>query len=312
MARREVPQVTGTVIRIAGASYSGSTALGYFLNTAPGFVFGSELYRLLPAFAQARPEGERSVCDCCGPDCEIWTPALRAALLDDPDAGLAQVYDLFFSGRPAGSVLVDGSKALAWYTGGPAPRQRMRYLVSVKHPLRMMASYLYNDRKLVPKKARSTLDSCRKWLCSHPDAVQSSIETTCMRLADQYRSIHTFTQTTPASWCRSDDPLDVAQTLAGIAAEFGVSIAPERMALVPCHSIGGNRSLVWQARAFAEPPGSPQQDSARWAYYEQKRGSGFVQDNKYEVLLVGAPADWVRSAARRHDLYRLLGYEETA
>lgn len=304
--------MTATVIRILGASYSGSTALGYFLNTAPGFVFGSELYRLLPVFQRAQPVGaEVAVCDCCGPDCAIWSPALRAALLDAPDAGLARLYELFFAGQPQGVVLVDGSKSLAWYGRGPAPRQRLHYLVSVKHPLRLLASYLYNDRQLVPQKSRSTLEVCRKWLCAHPERVQASIESTCLRLAEQYRSMRAFTQSRPTTWCRSDDPADVARMLDGFAAEFGVSMAPERMAQVPCHSIGGNRSLVWQAKGFAEPPGSPRQDGARWAYYQGTGGSGFVQDNKYEILLAGAPADWVRAAARRHDLYRLLGYGET-
>ncbi len=35
------------VVQILGPSYSGSTVLGYILNTAPGWFFGSEVHRLL-------------------------------------------------------------------------------------------------------------------------------------------------------------------------------------------------------------------------------------------------------------------------
>jgi hypothetical protein len=303
--------LTPAVIRILGASYSGSTALGYFLNTAPGFVFGSELYRLLPAFASARPgDAESAFCDHCGPDCKVWSPALRSALRGDPEAGLAQVYELFFAMQPQSRVLVDGSKSLAWYTSGPMPRQRLHYLVSVKHPVRLVASYLYNDRRLVPAQARSTLATCGHWLATNPDRIRPVVETVCLRLADQYRALRGFTET-DARWCRTDDPGDVEQVLASIGTEFGVEMDPQRMHRMACHSIGGNRSLVWQSKAFAERPGSPRQDNARWAYYRQNRGSGFVQDNKFEILFAGPALDWVMHAARRHDLFQLLGYGES-
>jgi hypothetical protein len=297
------------VVRIIGASYSGSTALGYFLNTGANVVFGSELYRLLPAFTAPQRDTAPTLCDHCGENCPWWSPALRARLQAQPDARLRDLYDAIFAHPDWGTrVLVDGTKSIRWYADAAEERYDIAHVVTTKHPLRLISSYLYNHRTLIPRGARRSLETCNRYLLEHREAWWPTAETWVRRLAAQYAEIEGFLQGREALWCATDDETQVMATLAKLGARLGETFDPARMAEVPCHSIGGNRSLVWQARRYEHGPLLPVQDGARFDYYRAAPKAGFLRDDKYRQLLAGGLGDAVATLARRHALFERLRY----
>jgi hypothetical protein len=207
-------------------------------------------------------------------------------------------------------VLVDGSKTLAWYAAKPTPRQPIAHVLSVKHPLRLIASYLYNDARLIPPEAKTTLEGCHLHLLRERRHTQAFIAEVCERLRGQYQSMITYCEGQTLQRCRSDDLSSIRAMLADFGESHGAHFEPEALRTHPCHSIGGNRSLVWQSGAYLSGPGRRGQDGARYAYYKEQDRTGFVQDDKYRLLLgdeLMAPAC---EAARRAGLFELLGYDE--
>lgn len=302
-------RVAAPVIRIAGVSYSGSTALGYFLNTSPAVIFGSELYRLLPAYMHAGEPRSETPCDLCGSRCATWSKALRAKLLSRPDTTLADVYDAFFEQAGPTVVLVDGSKSLHWYQ--PAPRRAVRYIVSVKHPLRMAASHLYNDGHLIPAARRESLADAHRWLAERPETVRPRLQALMAGLRERYLALLPLVDTSSGTrWCHSDDLADVQSMLAELGRDLDLRFDLDATARTPCHALGGNRSLTWQSRGWAQAPLNPVRDSARWAYYLDQGSTGFILDNKHETLLAGPVAEWAVEAAAAAGLFELFNYAE--
>lgn len=134
------------IVQIMGPSYSGSTALGYMLNTADGWFFGSEIYRALKSFRDVSLEKKGKVaevlCDFCGKECPFGSESLKKEIFDLDADSLNEVYSLFSKYHPSIEVFVDGSKSMKWYQGNEGDWQ----IVSAKHPIRLVASHLYNNR----------------------------------------------------------------------------------------------------------------------------------------------------------------------
>ncbi|HMO46735.1 MAG TPA: hypothetical protein PKB14_11980 [Rubrivivax sp.] len=298
------------VLRIAGASYSGSTAFGHFLNTAPGFMFGSELYRLLPVFMRSSDPPRITPCDHCGADCSVWTNDLRAALQQRPDSGLADVYDAFFASVDTARVLVDGSKLKRWYAYGPEPQQACSYVVTVKHPMRLLASFVYNDTNLIPHASRSSLESAAGFLDEHLDQAVAFAQAQLVRAHAQYAELLEFVSGDEMQLCRTDERASVLAVLQALSARHDAVFDLQELSRIPCHSLGGNRSIRWQVGGYAAGPGRPAQDRARFDYYKSQTQDFFVQDNKFARLFSPVLRERIASLPPYRPLGRLLGYDD--
>ena len=303
------------MIRLAGSSYSGSTALGHFLNTGLGVLFGSELYRLLPAYTQFGSQLRYTPCDHCGDHCTVWTHTLRAAISQDPSSSLSTVYDAFFAAQGAAvHVLVDGSKDRRWYESACPLNQACSYVVTVKHPMRLLASFTYNDKLFIPAGHRASLATCAAFLASGADATADFAAQCFARLCTQYAELLNFVSAQPEgvhAVCRTDNRDEVLQLLQGLSALLGVAFDPARMSATPCHALGGNRSVRWQLDAYTSRPAQLVKDRARFAYYKRNAQDFFIQDNKYSVLFGPALRDRLVALPDYVALCRMLGYDES-
>ncbi len=297
------------VLRIAGSSYSGSTALGYFLNTFDGFLFGSELYKLLPSFVQAYSPPRITPCDWCGMHCPVWSDTLRASILGKAGSSLADVYEALFREQSAVRVLVDGSKSVRWYLDAPMDALPLTYVVAVKHPLRLLASFVYNDADLIPRGRRDSLEACALYLAQRREDLLRYVDATCVRLRRQYEAIFELAASSRHVVCHTDSADDVQRTLERLAGHYATTFDLARMNAKPCHALGGNRSLVWQVRGYASGPGQPARDQARFEYYREQGAGAIRQDNKYEILFDARTQGSIRGSSAYRALAAVLDGE---
>jgi hypothetical protein len=105
--------------QIVGPSYSGSTVLGYALNTCDRVFFGSETYRLLKSFRQKASENNKCdwwpLCDHCGVNCAYWNREFFKELESMNANTLSEVYELISIRYPDIGIYVDGSKQLRYW-----------------------------------------------------------------------------------------------------------------------------------------------------------------------------------------------------
>ena len=145
---------------IAGAPFSGSTALGNLLNNLRPGLYAGELNRR-PQFAVQFPGPPvTSGCETCaneGPECPEWGPAAVAPLanLSAPEV-LAVV-----AGRAGHGVLVEGSKDPNFLAmvGDALGGQDVRALIVHRDPLRCMASYMEAERNMFNRR-------CEPWMAA--------------------------------------------------------------------------------------------------------------------------------------------------
>ncbi|RUR27853.1 hypothetical protein ELY33_14780 [Vreelandella andesensis] len=134
-------------VQILGPSYSGTTVLGYILNTSDGWFFGSEVHRLLYSYVEKYGAKNKNIanpkCDFCGMDCKYWTRNLLMELKDNKSDTLQDIYDVFQKHHPEISTFVDSSKKLEFFHD-----TKIDYtLIASKHPVRLLASRFYNKRE---------------------------------------------------------------------------------------------------------------------------------------------------------------------
>lgn len=295
------------IVRIVGASYSGSTALGYALNTVDSYFFGSETYRLLRSFQKRteRLKGQSSYpqCDMCGPDCAYWSHELIERVKAEQIDSLEAVYRLFELLNPDVSVYVDGSKQLRCYKS----LEPGRNLVSVKHPMRMIASSAYNDRRAIGFASNGFAD-LRAEIAEAGDRFLTYAATYLARLADTYDRI--FTRVPDGFVCKVDQMH--VDGMSGFAAlsrhlELGENrIFPIEFSKYPVHTLGGNRAPYWQALQTQQ--GKSVQNH-RKAYYDTAESIGdWVLDNKYRIIFDELTLDAVRNMDQYARACRALGY----
>jgi hypothetical protein len=297
------------VVRIFGASYSGSTALGYVLNTAEGYFFGSETYRLLLAFQerQKRLTGRYRfpTCDMCGADCPRWSRALMRELRSDRVERLEQVYAAFARRNPEVAVYVDGSKHLRVYDLAVAGQN----LVSVKHPLRMVASSTYNDRRQIGFSStefgelRQEISENRAVFLDYARAYLGKLSKIYAQILESLPDSHV---------CRMDAMHENDMEGFGVlAAHLGLEgLDPTDFARFPVHTLGGNRAPLWKAQ---ERQQGKTVDHPRRKYYETARSIGdWSIDDKHALIFTDAVRAEIMALGPYRRACALLGYDRDA
>jgi hypothetical protein len=270
------------VVRIFGAAYSGSTALGYVLNTNDGYFFGSETYRLLQQFQDRRKrltgDYKYPVCDMCGHGCPHWTPALLREIRARRADSLELVYAAFSRHNPAVEVYVDGTKLLRFYDLVSPGKN----LVSVKHPLRMLASSAYNDGPKIGFATR-TFEAMRLEISRDRQEFLIYAAKYFNKLIRTYDQI--LTQVPDRHVCRVDamheNDMEGFQTLSGYLG-LAAKLDPRDFSRFPVHTLGGNRAPLWMAQ---ERQQGKTVDHPRRKYYESAQSIGdWSLDDKHALL----------------------------
>ncbi len=295
------------VLGILGPSYSGSTALGYLMNTSKKVFFASELKRLFEG------DGARTVCAICGEGCDFWTRGFKQILVD---RGPCAAYRLVGEKSKA-SLVVDGSKMPYFFRKSLSDygESDCAFLVAKKHPLRLLASYFYNvylKKKNLDLWKNGSLKDIRAsqnelWAEFH----QENMNPILGRLWEVYSSIYGFIdkKRVPSLDVRHEDveePEFVGSVEDAVYDFFGVSFSLSRTSLTSdfCHPLGGNKAPLWNALGGSNL--ESRVEVGRWRYYRESKG--LVRDDKCFVLFEDHHVMEVKSSDKYKALCELLGY----
>ena len=286
------------ILQILGPSYSGSTVLGYALNTIDGFFFGSEVKRLLRPQREGR--AQRPLCDHCGQNCAYWS---NEALADIGQmTKLSELYPYFGARHPEVAWFVDGSKGATFYEGSQADLK----ILCVKHPMRLIASTFYNERKALGIEPEEYGEFSAALAAR--DDLGSLIGTVAAKLRSTYEQM---IEKSPEAVVFRNDKAHLKDFAEFRALERRLGVAPhsahpEGYSRVPCHSIGGNRAPVWIAAGKL----SERSKSPRNRYYAAAPALGDWRiDDKYRMLLSGAVMDRIAADPSYRASLGLLGYQ---
>lgn len=290
------------IIQILGPSYAGSTALGYALNTVDGYLFGSELRRILPATRKQLQQ--RPSCDLCGKECEYWSDDLYDRLNSINPCSLDNIYSLFAEMHPVVEALVDDSKSLDATKNTHAEFR----ILTVKHPIRLLASAIYNDRK----KLNINHDSFEAAGSMLEESLQRTTEITEAKLTKYLNTYTNFFESFDDLYIFKNDTAhhNDFEAFRGLEEELSLaskSIKATQFAETPCHSIGGNRAPFWiaQKAQLGKKTTNP-----RAAYYEDAISYGDWRiDNKYKTIFSENLIDRLLDSKVYKDLSVLLGYK---
>ena len=301
-------QGTMQIVRIFGASYSGSTALGYALNTAESYFFGSETFRLLHSVQQRweRLKGQprHPECDMCGADCAYWSRDLIERIRSARVDRLEDVYALFSAYNPDVAVYVDGSKLISCYRRFTPGKN----LISVKHPMRMIASTIYNDRRRIGFSSKRFADLKVEIVNSEAKFAEFSGKY-LRQLSNTYDQI--FSWVKDGFVCRVDRMHE--NGLEGFDAlsdhlELGTKkIFPTEFSKYPVHTLGGNRAPYWRV---AERQQGRRIRNPRKDYYDTAQSIGdWALDDKYLLLFDDEVLDRIRGMDAYKRACACLGYD---
>ncbi|UYO73879.1 hypothetical protein M0220_13475 [Halomonas qinghailakensis] len=226
------------VVQIIGPSYCGSTVLGYALNTVPGFFFASEVKRVL--YSYRKNNGfSFPVCDFCGESCHYWSSDFFNKINNVND--LKKVYQCFSESYPDVEFFVDSSKLISDYKGTNA----FAKIVCVKHPVRMLASQLYNVRKKININV-SSYAAFKSILSEEPsyylDYSKLYLDKLCRTYSDiksEYAEFFYFK--TDLAHLEKMKIFDDLMNYLGVCDR---KIDVENFSSYRCHSLGGNRAPV--------------------------------------------------------------------
>ncbi len=300
------------VVQLAGPSYSGSTVVGYILNAAPGWFFGSEVYRLLPSFTEAK--GSRtSRCFACTAECPYWSESLKAELAERDGATLTDLYDAFARRYPDVEGFVDGSKGARWFAESWGPLQ----VVPARHPIRMVASSLYNQNGTFGFEQNPSFAEFRQLAVDRAEDVRMAAWRAAKKMLVSYRDV--LDGAPNPFLCRSDVlHLDSYLELRRLCAHVGVS-PDEAMVLDftahAVHPVGGNRGPLWQRQNAEGVVDERVRADARRLYYAAQSRSGLGDyriDDKFLVLLPPDLVDTITGLPPFRQLCELLGYDSAA
>lgn len=295
--------MSATIVRIVGPSYCGSTVLGCALNTGPGFFFGSEIYRYRHSWRQQNAEGRFARCDFCGADCDYWSTDLQRWLDAHAVDSLPDIYDELLRRHPEISVLVDGSKSVP----DPAERPPDTVIVPTKHPLRLIASHVYNRRARLGL-VSNEIDDVAAELESDRSSLLPSISAVAKRFRQQYTSI--FAGCPDAHAFRADEAhLDGFEAFRELERAMELPPAtfdPAHFSDHPSHTIGGNRAPIWMTKSRS---GQDTPQNARTRYYDETDGVGdWKVDDKFRRLFRPSIIESIASDADYLALCDLLAY----
>ncbi|MGV2929473.1 hypothetical protein ACE3G8_00110 [Vreelandella venusta] len=290
------------VIQIVGPSYCGSTVLGYALNTVDGFFFGSEVRRHLKSFRD-KSNGEYPSCDYCGEECKYWS---KSFLDKTASTDLLQpIYDEFSSQYKEVEYFVDASKLLGSYKGtNPFAR-----IVCVKHPLKLLASYLYNSRKGTfcdveeYSKFKSLIDENKSEALEKSKIYFSSLMSTYNTFFSMKQDFFYF-KTDEAHF----DKLRVFSELLEFLECGGREIDVVNFSKYTCHSLGGNRAPV---HLMKKKHNINVRSNERFQFYERTEGYGdWKIDNKYKELMSQGFISEIEKLPLYKECVAFLGYDE--
>lgn len=291
------------IVRIWGASYSGSTAVGYALNTVPGYFFGSEVRRIVHAANEGLMFPE---CDLCGSSCKYWNGSLFQEL-SARTSSLRELYEKFGERHKEIDVFVDGSKLPSFYKGVNTEFN----IVSVKHPIRLLSSYMYNKRRDLGIETRG-FKELGEYISSNIPKMGSVIDEYFAFLKRKY---HSFGSALGGEmfWFHVDRAhrLDF-QMFRDFEQYVGLeefAIDERNFSSYPCHSIGGNRAPVWAAQQkYASV--EKLKDPRKKYYLEQRKFGDWKIDNKYEDVIVNRTLDYCLSLKSYGDICEYFGYSK--
>ena len=291
------------VIQILGPSYSGSTVLGYALNTVQGYVFGSELRRVLPAQRKKR-RGQRPSCDFCGVQCKYWSDELFSAMDVSNVMGLDGLYELFSERHREVDTLVDASKTAASVAGTHANNR----ILCKKHPIRLLASVFYNDRKKMNIESDSIME-VRDEISASSLETMKDFELVMKGLIEKYEELEdTFPESVPFKADRAH--LNNFAAFRLLEEQLGIpsqSIEPTRFSSFPCHSVGGNRAPVWISKASQS---GETFDQDKFRFYQDTTSFGdWKIDNKFTLLFSDLVIDSIINLGIYSEVCDYLGYE---
>lgn len=293
------------VVQICGPSYSGSTVLGYMLNTSSNVFFGSEVCMFLKHYKkQMRKAGRvfEPKCDVCGINCNFWTPDFLRKIEEENVANLTQLYKILetFMGE---STFIDGSKKSAYYLGHYHGKQ----VISAKHPLRIMASVIYNRRTKLDI-GTDDFDEFKKIIDSKNGFFINYLRDYLNGLFSSYNE---FIKTAPDGMvCRTDCLLDnefshLKKICRHLNIDF-VSLDVTNFSSYDIHPIGGNRAPYWLK---AQKEGKKIKDK-RFDYYQNAKSCGDVKiDDKYNRVFSESFIRMLQGEDSYIRLCDLLGYD---
>jgi hypothetical protein len=287
--------------------------LSYVLNTDPCIFGGGELRRLVDADVEVE-------CDACGPDCTCWTPdnlrLFRNGGRDEPPrlfyATLARI--------TGAAIIADSSKWQSFFSDSFIAAQESEcgaefaFVLCVKHPVRLYASYIYNE--LVCGTGRRVSSYAELMELMEGDLGREArwrfLPHVANRLYEIYRHLHDRFVDNPDRPClvlkheqlaAPDGAADLADFVER-ALGYRPALDVQNYAAYEAHTTGGNRAPVWQSALARDPEFSV--DDARFRYY--RRHPGVQLDQKYRRLmspdLVRRVLDWEIT----EELCTLLGY----
>ncbi|GAB4564651.1 MAG: hypothetical protein Tsb0020_15000 [Haliangiales bacterium] len=299
------------VIAILGPSYCGSTLLSYVLNTDDELFGGSELRRLVE-------RNDTVVCDICGPQCRIWTRENIDQFAGSD--GKAQFYQRI-AAIVNKSLIVDSSKIHTFFSDDFIAEQesqgvRFSFLLPLKHPLRLFASYVYNDFFRKRGHRASNYDEVRSAL-SGPlrDEVMNTFlpaaAERCFRLYNVFfkrfvRSPEMSTFTLKHEEFVRPNGVKLLEEIVTKATGYAPSLDCENFSAYEAHPIGGNRGPYWQTRLQRDQNFSS--SDARFKYYREKRGAQL--DEKYRLVFTSDMLKEIESWEITQKLSSLLMYDD--
>ncbi len=293
------------IVQVCGPPYSGSTVVGYALNTVPGWFFGSEVLGLLPRFQQQ--SGKVTWCAVCGQECPYWTHELREQVTTR-GGGLSAVYRVFARANPEVSCFVDGSKSLRWYRGHFTGKQ----IISAKHPLRMAASWVYTRKHHLGLPAEGSLDDVARLAAADPARVLHYLDAKMTAFAGTYDK--DVRAAPDGRLCRTDElHLEGFAELGRLCTFLGIDASDvdlQRFSTYEVHPLGGNWGPRWLR---LDRLGLPAKEHPRRTYYCGAESYGdYKVDNKYQQLLVPSVLDEVMALDSYRALCDQLGYPPDA
>ncbi len=293
------------VIRIFGAPYSSTTVLGFIINTAPGFLFGSEIYRLLPAYTKRL--NKPAICHFCGNMCNVWSPQLIKEIVSQNIKYVDETYAIFGKHNEQVQCLVDSSKAIDRYSG-----EAGNYidLVASKHPIRLLSSHFYHRRKdFFGAEDAIDFEVFRKKLDECSDLVAKVANTVSREQYLRYEAI--FTKLQSFTLLKNDNlhqanfaRLRELEVFLGVKSE---SFDPINFSKYEAHTIGGNRMPSNQRSKYI---GAKNQiHNPRIQYYETAESLGdFKIDDKYRIIFSPKTLSIVQKSTWYRRLCEQLSY----
>lgn len=273
-------------------------------------MFGSEVYRFLKEsikLVESKTGSHDYVpgCTVCGKKCCFWTPGFREEILKSDVTDLKKLYNIIENNHQYLSCFVDGSKTLKWYRGSLGDYG----VITCKHPLRLLASYFYNERskfKIVGDSFsdvnESIVSDVEGFITYASDKINSyvNVYNKCLNVFDS------------GFICKVDE-LHVnyfsgLNKLCTYLGESSEDFSPCFFSEYSAHPVGGNKAPHWQ---FLKNESVNDKEKERHTYYKNADSVGdYKLDNKFEKVL---PLEFVKKVSEL-DCYKqlcvLLGYDE--